>query len=188
MRERVCGEGRGVATGGIGGGLCTGPTPEGPAECPPLRLGPEAGSPGAKSGACAVVTFRPPAPVPMLRRALLAAVLALAACDSTPETAIGGTYVFEEAAGPDNLGVATEATLAIPETGTGEGFSFSYTFQRTDGATGATLQSDAGTGTGTYDHPAVTFRLGGETAAGTVSAGGGRIVIAATGFAYVRQE
>ena len=124
-----------------------------------------------------------------MRKLLLPFLLvALSACDSTSEPTIGGVYSFSEAADESSFGLRTEAVLTIPDTESGERFSYSYTFRQIDRTSGATVTDDSGTGTGTYDHPGITFRVAGETATGTVSDDGGRIEIDEAGFIYVRSR
>ena len=113
-------------------------------------------------------------------------LLSLAACDTAEERTIGGDYLFED--GPDAMGLATQASLSIPTTASGERFSFSYTFRQSSG--GAVVEDRAGTGSGRYDHPTLTFALEGTTATGTVSDDGDRITLDEPGrdpfITYVR--
>ncbi len=77
---------------------------------------------------------------------LAVALLVLPACDSSEEFVIDGTY-----SGVSNTDPGLEATLTlvIPTTASGETFSF----------TGTTVQGAPVTfsGTGTYDHPAISL-------------------------------
>ena len=89
----------------------------------------------------------------------------MSACDSVDaEYVIGGTYsaVTED----HGDGSQTFTTLTIPETESGETFAFDATVTETN-ASGST-SSDL-SGTGTYNHPAITITAEEETSVGTVS-------------------
>ena len=92
---------------------------------------------------------------------LLAALLVLPACDSTAEYTIGGTY--SGISNSQTPGFETTLSFTIPETESGSSFSF----------TGRRVQVGSATvtfsGTGTYDHPAITFDVDGDEVAGTVN-------------------
>lgn len=107
-------------------------------------------------------------------RLLLALLLCtgVAACDSAADFEIGGTY-----SGVTNstLGsVALEITL--DDTPTGERFAFTGVLVERD-EDGAEVARDPLSGTGTYDHPAVTLTVGGDTVAGTASDDGSRLTL-----------
>jgi len=99
--------------------------------------------------------------------------LLLPACDSVDAGyVIGGSYsAVTEDLGEGNQ---TVATLDIPETASGETFAFAATVTETN-AVGST--SSDFTGTGVYDHPAVTITVEGETSTGTVSDDGETLTI-----------
>ena len=121
-------------------------------------------------GAIRALPTTPPYGMSSLRTLalLLLAAFAFPACDSAEELVIGGTY-----SGLSNTqaGLETTLTVVIPETESGETFTFSAT-------TVQGSQTVAFSGTGTYDHPAIsiTARDDGPTAddtiAGTVSGDG----------------
>ena len=111
----------------------------------------------------------------LLRPALVVAVLALAACDSTDaEFEIGGTY----SGVTEDLGTSrTTRTVEVPETESGESFRFEG--RVVEGGTGGLVDEVIlpVSGTGTYDHPALTLTVGGETSSGTVSDDGETITL-----------
>ena len=90
-------------------------------------------------------------------------VISLAACDSTEDYSIGGTY----AGVTEDLGTTqTTLTVDIPETASGGTFSFTGSVVER-GPSDEVISNVAGTGT--YDHPTVVLTVAGEPATGTVS-------------------
>ena len=104
--------------------------------------------------------------------------LALTACDSTDaEFEIGGTYsgTTEDSRDEDTgEGTFTTLTVDVPETESGESFRFEG---RVVERGGFDEVIDLVGGTGTYDHPALTLTVEGETATGTVSDDGDTILL-----------
>lgn len=109
-----------------------------------------------------------------IRPLLFALVLAFAfaACDSTDEFQIGGTY-----AGVTNttLGTAT-LTVTVPDTPSGDTFSFSGSLVEAD-ENGRTQSNSPLRGTGTYDHPDISITVEGETLSGTANDAGDRLTL-----------
>ncbi|WP_412061624.1 hypothetical protein [Rubrivirga sp. IMCC45206] len=92
----------------------------------------------------------------------------LTACDSTAEFVVGGTYFGQS---NDQVGFVADLTLVIPTTESGDTFAFTGTLNQE----GAAIESISGTGR--YDHPAITLTADGETIVGTVSADGSALTI-----------
>ncbi|MDT0631704.1 hypothetical protein RQM47_02730 [Rubrivirga sp. S365] len=115
---------------------------------------------------------------PTALSACLLATLALAACDSADsEFEIGGTYsgVTEDLRDEDTgEGTFTTLTVDIPDTESGESFRFEGSVIEQGGFDEVI---DPVTGTGTYDHPALTLVVDGEALTGTVSDDGDTIAI-----------
>ena len=99
---------------------------------------------------------------------LLLLVVSLSACDSTEEFVIGGTY--SGISNSQTAGAETTLSLTIPETASGSSFSFTAARTQFD-------ETAEFSGTGTYDHPAVTITVAGETIEGTASDDGAALTL-----------
>ncbi|WP_412069515.1 hypothetical protein [Rubrivirga sp. IMCC43871] len=111
-------------------------------------------------------------------------VVALAACDSTEEFVVGGTY----SGVTEDLGTTqTIATLDIPETASGGSFRFSALIVERGPSDEVITGAE---GTGTYDHPTISLTVEGEVATGTVSDDGEtiRLEVDPGQFATLRRE
>jgi hypothetical protein len=107
--------------------------------------------------------------------ALAAVTLTLAACDSSADLQIGGSYTATQTI----EGVAFAYTLVIPTTE--DGGSFPFTIAVTSDAGG-----NSRTGNGTYTHPNIRLSPeGASTASGTVTDDGDTLTVRVEGETLV---